>query len=69
MTVRLILLALIFMLGACASGARSSFDLQDRAGARPMGLISAPNHPIRVYLDAEDRAAIFQQAFRALNSR
>jgi hypothetical protein len=64
MPVRLTLLALVFMLGACASGARSSFDLQDRAGARPMGLISAPNHPIRVYLDAEDRAAIFQQAFR-----
>ncbi|WP_426050591.1 patatin-like phospholipase family protein [Brevundimonas sp. SL161] len=64
MPARLILLAVIFMLGACASGARSSFDLQDRAGARPMGLISAPNHPIRVYLDAEDRAAIFQQAFR-----
>lgn len=64
MPVRLTLLAVIFMLGACASGARSSFDLQDRAGARPMGLISAPNHPIRVYLDAEDRAAIFQQAFR-----
>ena len=64
MPVRLTLLALMLMLGACASGARSSFDLQDRAGARPMGLISAPNHPIRVYLDAEDRAAIFQQAFR-----
>ena len=64
MPVRLILLALVLMLGACASGARSSFDIQDRQGARPMGLISAPNHPIRVYLDAEDRAAIFQQAFR-----
>lgn len=64
MPVRLILLALVLMLGACASGARSSFDVQDRQGARPMGLISAPNHPIRVYLDAEDRAAIFQQAFR-----
>ena len=64
MPVRLILLALVLMLGACASGARSSFDMQDRQGARPMGLISAPNHPIRVYLDAEDRAAIFQQAFR-----
>ena len=64
MPVRLILLALVLMLGACASGARSSFDMQDREGARPMGLISAPNHPIRVYLDAEDRAAIFQQAFR-----
>ena len=64
MPVRLTLLALVLMLGACASGARSSFDMQDREGARPMGLISAPNHPIRVYLDAEDRAAIFQQAFR-----
>lgn len=29
-----------------------------------MGLVAAPGHPIRVYLDAEDRAAIFQQAFR-----
>ena len=64
MPVRPILLVLILMLGACASGARSSFDVQDREGARPMGLVSAPNHPIRVYLDAEDRAAIFQQAFR-----
>lgn len=64
MPVRLILLALIMMLGACASGARSSFDVQDRQGARPMGLTSAPSHPIRVYLDAGDRAAIFQQAFR-----
>lgn len=61
---RLILVVLVLMLGACASGARSSFDIQDREGARPMGLTSAPNHPIRVYLDAEDRAAIFQQAFR-----
>lgn len=61
---RLILLAFVLLLGACASGARSSFDMQDREGARPMGLTSAPNHPIRVYLDAEDRAAIFQQAFR-----
>ena len=64
MFARLILVALVLMLGACASGARSSFDIQDREGARPMGLVSAPNHPIRVYLDAEDRAAIFQQAFR-----
>jgi len=29
-----------------------------------MGLVSAPGHPIRVYLDARDRAALFQQAFR-----
>lgn len=64
MSGRLILVVLVLMLGACASGARSSFDIQDREGARPMGLISAPHHPIRVYLDAEDRAAIFQQAFR-----
>ncbi len=61
---RLILLCLTLMLGACASGARSSFDAQDREGARPMGLVSAPNHPIRVYLDADDRAEIFQRAFR-----
>ena len=64
MPVRLILIALVLMLGACASGARSSYDVQDREGARPMGLTSAPNHPIRVYLDDEDRTAIFQQAFR-----
>jgi predicted acylesterase/phospholipase RssA len=64
MPIRLILIALILMLGGCAGMTRSSFDMQDREGARPMGLTSAPNHPIRVYLDAEDRAAIFQQAFR-----
>jgi len=64
MPIRLILLACVLMLGACNGMTRSSFDVQDREGARPMGLISAPNHPIRVYLDAEDRAEIFQQAFR-----
>lgn len=64
MPVRLILIALTLMLGACTGMTRSSFDVQDREGARPMGLVSAPDHPIRVYLDAEDRAAIFQQAFR-----
>lgn len=64
MPFRVIALSLILMLGACASGARSSFDVQDREGAHPMGLVSAPNHPIRVYLDAEDRAEIFQQGFR-----
>ncbi|AQR62790.1 phospholipase [Brevundimonas sp. LM2] len=65
---RRILLALTgclaLTLGGCASGARSAFDAQDRDGARPMGLVAAAGHPIRVYLDAEDRAAIFQQAFR-----
>ncbi|ADL00318.1 patatin-like phospholipase family protein [Brevundimonas subvibrioides] len=55
---------LAMALGACASGARTSFDLQDRDGARPMGLVARTGHPIRVYLDAEDRAALFQQAFR-----
>ncbi len=60
----LLSLTLIVTLGACASGHRSSFDVQDRESARPMGLTSVPNHPIRVYLDAEDRVAIFQQAFR-----
>lgn len=64
MPVRLILIVLVLMLGACTGMTRSSFDVQDREGARPMGLVSAPDHPIRVYLDAEDRAAIFQQAFR-----
>jgi hypothetical protein len=51
-------------LGACASGARSSFDMQDRDAARPMGLVAQPGHPIRVYLDAGDRAELFQRAFR-----
>ncbi|CAL1690867.1 hypothetical protein MMB232_01001 [Brevundimonas subvibrioides] len=55
---------LAMALGACASGARTSFDMQDRDGARPMGLVALTGHPIRVYLDAEDRAALFQQAFR-----
>ncbi|MDP3403628.1 MAG: patatin-like phospholipase family protein [Brevundimonas sp.] len=65
MTVRAFtLLLLILALGACASGARSTFDIQDRETARPMGLVSAPGHPLRVYLDAEDRAALFQQGFR-----
>jgi hypothetical protein len=59
-----LLICLVLALGGCASGARSAFDVQDREGARPMGLVSAPGHPIRVYLDARDRAALFQQAFR-----
>jgi predicted acylesterase/phospholipase RssA len=64
MPFRVIVLSLVLMLGACASGARSSFDVQDREGARPLGIVATPGHPIRVYLDAEDRAAIFQQGFR-----
>lgn len=65
MIARILLLAgLTLTLGACASGSRSSFDIQDREGARPMGLVSTPGHPIRVYLDAVDRAALFRQAFR-----
>jgi len=63
MSFRLIVLSLALMLGACASGARSSFDVQDREGARPLGIEATRGHPIRVYLDAEDRAEIFQQAF------
>lgn len=61
---RLIILGLILLLGGCASGVRSSFDIQDREGARPMGLVSQPGRPIRVYLDADDRADLFRQAFR-----
>lgn len=65
MNVRALCFLLITLaLGACASGTRSSFDIQDREGARPMGLVSSEGRPIRVYLDAEDRAALFQQAFR-----
>ena len=64
MSIRPLIIALALMVGACNGMTRSSFDVQDREGARPMGLTSAPNHPIRVYLDAEDRAEIFQQAFR-----
>ena len=60
----LTILCLAMTLGACASGTRSSFDIQDREGARPMGLASTHDHPIRVYLDAPDRAALFQQAVR-----
>jgi hypothetical protein len=50
-------LCLAVTLGACASGTRSYFNIQDREGARPMGLASTRDHPIRVYLDAADRAA------------
>ena len=58
------ILLMTLALGACASGARSTFDIQDREGARPMGLAGPEGRPIRVYLDADDRAALFQQAFR-----
>jgi hypothetical protein len=61
---RLLVLCLMLLVGGCASGARSPFDAQDREGARPMGLTAAPGHPIRVYLDAEDRADLFQRGFR-----
>ncbi len=64
MLARFILLSAVLMLGACTGMVRSSFDVQDREGARPMGLTSAPGHPIRIYLDAEDRTTIFRQAFR-----
>lgn len=59
-----LLFVLALTLGACASGSRSAFDVQDREGALPMGLVSARQHPIRVYLDAADRLALFQQAVR-----
>ncbi len=41
-----------------------AFDLQARDEAAPFGLIGTEGRPIRVYLDAPDRAALFQQAFR-----
>lgn len=64
MHIRPFILIAFLTLAGCASGSRSTFDAQDRVGARPMGLASAPGHPIRVYLDASDRAALFQQGFR-----
>jgi hypothetical protein len=64
MSARLIVLCLVLLSAACASGARPAFDSEDRENARPMGLVSAPRNPIRVYLDAKDRAELFQQAFR-----
>ncbi len=64
MTRVLILILSVLMLGGCVGGTRSSFALQDRQGARPMGLVSDERHPIRVYLDDERRIALFRQAFR-----
>ncbi|MFY7853808.1 MAG: patatin-like phospholipase family protein, partial [Brevundimonas sp.] len=63
MTRVLILILSVLMLGGCVGGTRSSFALQDRQGARPMGLVSDERHPIRVYLDDERRIALFRQAF------
>lgn len=59
-----LLTILLLMLGGCVSGARSSFVVQDRETALPMGLVSDERHPIRVYLDDERRIALFRQAFR-----
>lgn len=65
MTVRALGLFLIcLILAACAGGPRSSFELQDRQAARPMGLTSPERYPIRVYLDEARRLALFRQAFR-----
>lgn len=63
MTRVLILVLSVLLLGGCVGGTRSSFALQDRQGARPMGLVSDERHPIRVYLDDERRIALFRQAF------
>lgn len=60
----LALVITLLMLGGCVGGSRSSFALQDRQAARPMGLASDERHPIRVYLDDERRIALFRQAFR-----
>lgn len=54
----------LLMLGGCVSGARSTFAVQDREMALPMGLVSDPRHPIRVYLDDERRLELFRRAFR-----
>ena len=65
MTLRALGLCLIcLILAACAGGPRSSFELQDRQAARPMGLTSPERYPIRVYLDEARRLALFRQAFR-----
>ena len=65
---RRIALSFIVCLGlaatGCAGGSRSAFDMQARNEAAPLGLIGTAGHPIRVYLDAPDRAALFLQAFR-----
>lgn len=60
----LVLFLGLLLLGACAGGPRSSFELQDRQAARPMGLSSTDRYPIRVYLDEARRVALFRQAFR-----
>lgn len=64
---RWVALSLIVCMGlgisGCAGGARTAFDLQDRDQAAPFGLTGTVGHPIRVYLDATDRVALFQQAF------
>lgn len=64
MTRALPLLLAILMLGGCVGGTRSSFALQDRQAARPMGLTSDERQPLRVYLDDARRIALFRQAFR-----
>lgn len=59
-----LIVILLLMLGGCVGGARSSFVVQDRQTALPMGLVSDERHPIRVYLDDERRIALFRNAFR-----
>jgi hypothetical protein len=54
----------LLLLAGCAGGPRSSFELQDRQAALPMGLTSDSRYPIRVYLDEARRLALFRQAFR-----
>lgn len=58
------LFILLLAVAGCASGSRSSFDLQDRQSARPMGIRSSERYPIRVYLDETRRLELFRQAFR-----
>ena len=59
-----LLVVAVLMLGGCVSGARTSFAVQDRVRALPMGLASIDPHPIRVYLDDERRLELFRRAFR-----
>jgi predicted acylesterase/phospholipase RssA len=60
----LALAGLVFLLGACAGGARGAFDLEDRGDAAPMGLTSSPEAPIRFYVDDDGRVAFFQEHVR-----
>lgn len=64
MTRALAAVCALLMLVGCVGGSRSSFALQDRQAALPMGLVSDERHPIRVYLDDDRRITLFRQAFR-----